>query len=74
MKKISVKVNTNAKENKIEEISSNNYKIKVTTIPQNGQANKKIIELLAKFFKMKKSNLTIKSGHKSNNKVITLEN
>ncbi len=71
---IEAKIITNAKKNlviKLEEI--NKYKIKVSTPPINGRANKKIIEILSKYFNTKKSNINIKKGERARNKIIEIE-
>ena len=49
------------------------YKIYVSVSPIEGRANQKVTELLANFFKVKKSQITIVSGLKSKEKVINIE-
>lgn len=48
------------------------YKVYVSVPPVEGRANQRIIELLADFFKVKKSRITIISGLKSKEKTITV--
>ena len=71
-KKIVVEVKTNSKEIKVEKITDNVYKIKLTTSPVNGQANKQLIEVLSKYFGVAKSQIEIKSGKTSKTKVLVI--
>jgi uncharacterized protein YggU (UPF0235/DUF167 family) len=76
MIKISAKIISNAKENKIsEEVSDSQnrfFKIKVNQVAQDGKANDKVRELVADFFKVKKNQVEIVSGEKSQNKIIAI--
>lgn len=72
MKRINITVNTNAKNNSVIATEDDSYKINVTISPESGKANKKVIELLANFLKIKKSQINISSGHKNKNKVIEI--
>lgn len=47
-------------------------KIKVTSAPENGQANKSVIKLLSKSLRIPKSNVTIIKGKSSRYKQISL--
>lgn len=66
-----------AKENKVEKqgnlFGSNSYKVYVTASPEDGKANKKVIELLADYFKAAKSRVKIVKGETSRNKIIEIE-
>ena len=44
--------------------------MKTTATPEKGKANKQVILLLAKFYKISKNQLEIASGLKSKNKII----
>lgn len=70
--KINIKVNTNAKNNSVTKIDESNYSVAVNTSPEQGKANKKIIDLLADYFEVKKSQVFIVSGKKSKNKVVDI--
>ena len=70
MKQILVEVKPNASQNKIEKISDNVYKVWVTALPVKGEANKMLIKLLAKYFKVAKSLIEIKAGKTSKTKVV----
>ena len=72
--KIKVKVNTKAKENKVERISNDEYETNTTQIPEKGKANEKILKMMAKELKKAKSNLRIIQGGKSRYKVIEIDN
>lgn len=72
-----------AKENKIEKqrvlalgsVGVNDgelYKIYVTAAPEQGKANKKMIELLAEYFKVAKSQIRIIKGEISKNKIVEI--
>jgi len=50
------------------------YKIKVTSPPVDGKANKALITLLSKILKKPKKNIEIISGEKSRNKRIRIIN
>lgn len=75
--KISIKVIPNAKQNEISDDSNESktriIKIRVTQPPEDGKANKAAIELLAKYFKVKKSAVSIISGETSRNKIVEIE-
>ncbi len=67
---ISVKVITNAKQNKVFDLGDCNFKIYLTCIAEKGKANLELIKLLSKHFGIPKSAITITSGTKSHNKII----
>ena len=48
------------------------YKIKISAPPVKGRANKEVIEILAKHFKTKKSNISIIKGEKDKIKLISI--
>ena len=69
---ISIQVATKASKNELKQISETTFKAKITTAPENGKANDRLIELLSKQFKTAKSNITIKSGATSKKKLIEI--
>ena len=71
---IHVKVKTNARKNEVIKIDENNFEVYTTITPENGKANKSIIELLSKFLKIGKTKINIIKGSKSKNKIITINN
>ncbi len=70
--RILIEVKPNSTQNKIEKITESVYKIWVSAPPIEGKANKAIIELLAKHFKIAKSLITIKNGKSSKTKVVEI--
>lgn len=48
------------------------YKVYVTVAPEQGKANKKMIELLAEYFKVSKSQVRIIKGEISRNKIVEI--
>lgn len=64
-----VKVITKASVDKIY-LENNIIKVKIREIPENGKANKAIIDLFSKTFKIPKKNIDIIKGLKSSNKTI----
>lgn len=48
------------------------YKVYVTVAPEQGKANKKMIELLAEYFDVAKSNIRIIKGETSRNKIVEI--
>ncbi len=69
---IQVRVIANAKRNEIKK-ENKGLKVYLTAPPVEGKANKLLIEILAKYFNCRKSNLRIIKGEKSKNKVICIE-
>ncbi len=69
---IKVHAHTNANENKIIR-EEENYLIWTTETPKNGKANKKIIELLASYLNIPKSNISILRGAKNKHKIFVLQ-
>ena len=65
-----IKVITKASCDKIY-LENNIIKVKIREIPENGKANKAIIELFSKTFKIPKKNIEIIKGQTSSNKTIT---
>lgn len=60
---LTVHVKPNAKGNFVEWIDEDTLKVSVTAKPENGKANKAIIELLSEKLKIKKTSLKIVRGH-----------
>lgn len=54
------------------EVVGNHITIGVTAKPVGGEANKEIIKKLSKHFGVSSSNIVIKSGHKSKEKIIEI--
>ena len=78
--KISIKVTPNSKHNEIVDdvdvtdmLGNRCLKVKVNQPPEDGKANKAAIELLAKYFKIRKSAISVVSGATSRNKIIEID-
>jgi hypothetical protein len=71
--KISIKVKTKSKQEKICKIGGTNYVVFIKELPIEGKANKKIIELLAEYFETSRLNVKIILGHKSKDKIIEIK-
>ena len=69
---INVKVITNAKTTEITKIKPLYYKAKLRSVPEKGKANAELIEMLAKNFECKKSEIKILSGHHSREKLLSI--
>ncbi len=70
--RIYLKVNPRSSKQKIEKMSNGNYKINLKSAPEKGQANKELINLLADYFKISKSQIKIIGGRTSSIKIIEI--
>ncbi len=74
---VEVKVTPKSKRPGVEVVSVNQeqikLKVKVSEPPEDGKANKEVIESLADFFNVPKSKVELKSGHTSRDKVFFIE-
>ena len=71
--RISVKAKPGAKEEKIEQVGENEFKISVKEPPQKGRANFAIERALAGYFKVSVYNVKLISGFSSKNKIFEIE-
>jgi uncharacterized protein (TIGR00251 family) len=71
---INVRVQPKSKQQKIEKLDNSQYKAWVHAAPDKGNANKEVIKLLAKYFHLPTSCLTIVAGQTSRNKKIEICN
>ncbi len=70
--KIRVKVKPNSRENSIKELENGIFQVCVSVAPEKGKANQRVIELLAKHFKIPKSKITLVSGETFKEKVFEI--
>jgi uncharacterized protein (TIGR00251 family) len=70
--KISVRVKPNMKEEKVEKVDKV-FAVYVKEPAKEGRANKSVVELLSKYFKIPKSKIVILSGMKSKQKIIEIK-
>ncbi|MDR0417882.1 MAG: DUF167 domain-containing protein [Puniceicoccales bacterium] len=68
--RLSLKVIPNATRSEIIVRENGDLKVKVQTPPEDGKANKAVIQLLAKYFKVPKNRIRIIAGEKSSQKII----
>jgi uncharacterized protein (TIGR00251 family) len=72
--KINVLVIPNAKESEVVKIKDADYRIRVDAPASEGKANKRLIEILAEHFRVKRSSVKILKGFKNRNKIISIDN
>lgn len=70
-KVFNVKIKPNSKKEEII-IDNDNIIARVNTLPVEGRANKRLIELLSEFFKCPKNKIFLISGYKSKNKRVLI--
>ncbi len=71
--KISARVKPNAKENKVEKISDNEFLVWVKAPAQENRANQAAREILAEYFGVAKSRVNLLKGKTSRQKVFEVE-
>lgn len=69
---IKVKVSAGAKTEKVEEIESGVFKIRVQESPEKGKANQRVAELLAKHFNVPRTRVFLVSGATYREKVFSI--
>lgn len=70
--RIYAKVIPRSSRNEVIEVAKNEYKIKVTAPPVDGQANQMVIKILAKHFGVSKSSIEIVGGKSAKIKIIDI--
>lgn len=70
--KLKVRVIPNADKNEVIE-EGEILKVKVKSPPEGGRANKEVVEVLAKFYGVKKRCVSIKKGFRSREKIVEIE-
>ncbi len=74
MKKIiSVSVVPRSSKNEVIPLEDGSYKIKITAPPVDGEANKKLIELISEYFDVAKSCVTMRKGETGKNKILEID-
>lgn len=73
MKKLSVQVKPNAKQQKIETGDNGELIVRLQSPPVDGKANAELIKLLAKTYGVRKSQINIKSGLTSKIKQVEID-
>lgn len=70
--KIFVKVKTNAKEERVEQVGGKNYLVSVKAEPIDDRANEALAKLLARYFGVAPSTVKIVRGSSSRHKIIDI--
>ncbi|HPN96626.1 MAG TPA: DUF167 domain-containing protein [Candidatus Moranbacteria bacterium] len=70
--RIYVKVIPRSSRNEIIKISEGEYRVKLTAPPVEGKANKALIEILAGYFNVSKSNVEIVGGKSAKTKIVDI--
>jgi len=71
--KITVKVKTKVKEERVEKVGDNVFVVWVREPAEKGKANSAVIKAIAKHFKIPQSNVQIASGLSSRQKIVIIE-
>jgi hypothetical protein len=71
--RIKLKVITRAKEEQVQKLSDQSYKIKVHAPPERGRANERVRELLSEEFNVNKNKIRIVSGELNNKKIVEID-
>ncbi len=69
---IRIRVSPNAREARVVKVSEGDYEVKVDEKAEGGQANKRLVEILSKHFKVPKSRILIVRGTKSRDKMVEI--
>lgn len=70
--RIYVKVSPRSSKNEITKIAEGEYKVKLTAPPIDGQANSMLMQLLAEYFNVPRSSLTIIGGKSAKVKIVEI--
>ncbi len=70
---LKVKVQTRARNPGIEKIGPSEYNVRVRAAPSKGEANKQAIKLIADYFGLPPTCVTLFKGHSSPHKWVSLE-
>ncbi len=69
---VNIHVIPNAKKREVISLGKDRYKIKLTSVPEKGKANKELIEVLAEYFNTKKSRIKIIAGEFTREKLVEI--
>lgn len=73
MKTLQVKVKPNSRECILEELSDGTWLARVKAQPVDGKANRELVALIARHFKLRKAQVSVKSGAAGRMKVIRID-
>jgi hypothetical protein len=71
--RINVLVVPNSKVSEVIKTDESNYKVRVDAPALDGKANKRLIDILAEYFKVSKASIKILKGFKNRNKIIEID-
>lgn len=63
-----------SKTHEIIKIDENSYRVKIDAPAIEGEANKRLIEILAEYFNVQKFSVKILKGFKNRNKIVSIDN
>lgn len=69
---IHIKALTNQKEERISERKAGYFDVSVREKPEQNQANRKIIQIVARYFKMEPEQVRMISGHHKPSKILSI--
>lgn len=72
--RISVKVSPRAAKQEINRVGNREFRVKVKSPPEKGEANKEVVEVIAEYFDVPKSKVSILKGHTKRKKIIEIKN
>lgn len=73
MRLIQVRVVTRASRRRVEELGMDCFKVRVHSAPERGLANAEVKELLARYFGIPRSSVSLIKGERSRNKAFALD-
>lgn len=73
MKKIEIKVIAGSSKNEVVGFIDGVLKIKCRAVAEKGKANKAVIDIISKYYKISKSNIKIIKGKKNSKKTILIQ-
>lgn len=71
--KFTLRVKPNAKHEKVEAQPDGSLKVHVNAPPQEGRANERVVELLARHFKVPKSCISVVRGASGRRKIVEID-
>jgi len=72
--KINIIVTPNTNTSEVIKLDEINYKVRVDAPASEGEANKRLIEILSEYFNVPKSYIKILKGFKNRNKIVSIDN
>jgi len=70
--RVSVKVQPKASKEEVIEGDDGSLKVYLKAVPTDGKANKALIEILARYYKVKKAAIQIVTGKTTRNKIVEI--